>query len=66
MAVDKDVEFLKRRKLTKEDMEREIEYLSFGPLDGEEFPDGEVHETLKQLNLLDNPRYRYDTARDAP
>ena len=67
MAIEREVKddkFLKRRKLTEEEMEREIEYRSYYSPD-DEFPQEEIQKTLEQLNLADNPRYRYDQSRNA-
>lgn len=63
MAVeDKNIHPWKKR--TMEDMEFEIESLSFYD-EGEEFPKEDVVKSLEQLNVKDSAGYRYDRARDA-
>lgn len=63
MAIE-DKNIPRWKKMEKEQMEQEIEYLAFYD-EGEEFPPEEVAKTLEQLNLGDNPGYRYDNARTA-
>ena len=62
MAVNKNLPPYKR--YTKEDMDREVEFMSFYD-EGEEFPLEEINKTLKELNITDSTEYHYDRSRDA-